>query len=89
MRHPPLVARVRIGTPARSHALWLPIVLLWAPLLLLLAPFLLVAALVALAAAPRWSSLALGRGLWAALCETRGTCVDLEGGKRRVSIALD
>lgn len=89
MRFPPLVARIRIGGPARSFPLWIPIVLVWAPLLVLLAPFLLLALLVGLAAAPRWSFLALARGLWDALCEARGTRVDFQANERRVSIALD
>ncbi len=89
MRYPPLVARVRIGTPARSFPLWIPIVLVWAPLLVLLAPFVLLAMLVALVTAWRWSFLALVRGLWTTFCEIRGTRVDLETDHRRVWIALD
>lgn len=89
MRLPPLVARIRIGTPARSVPLWVPIVLVWAPLLVLAAPLLLLALLVALVVAPRWSFLTFARGIWDALCEVRGTRIDLQGDHRRVSIALD
>ncbi len=88
MRFPPLVARVRVGTPERSVPLWIPIVLVWLPALLLLAPFLLVALLVGLAVAPRWSFLGVGRGLWVALCETRGVHLDVAEGRRRISISL-
>jgi uncharacterized membrane protein len=89
MRIPPLVARVRIGTPVHSVPLWVPIVLVWAPLLVLAAPLLLLALLAALVVAPRWSFLALARGIWDALCEARGTRIDFQGDHRRVSIALD
>src|SRR6266511_4394867 len=88
MRFPPLVAHVRVGTPERSVPLWIPIVLVWLPALLLLAPFLLVTLLVVLAVAPRWSFLGVGRGLWVALCETRGLHLDIAEGRRRISISL-
>ncbi len=88
MRIPPLLARVEIGRGPCPLAFWFPVVLLWLPLLLLLAPFLVLGLVVALVALPRWSFLGLGRGLWAAFCETRGASVDLQGARTRLSIAL-
>ncbi len=88
MRIPPLMARVEIGRGPHPLAFWFPVVLLWLPLLLLLLPFLLLGWVVALATLWRWSFLGLGRGLWVALCETRGASVAFHGARARFSIAL-
>jgi hypothetical protein len=88
MMLPPLVARVRVVTPRRAYGAWLPLFLLW--ILLLPLVLLLVVALAATAVvAPRWRFGAVAAGLYAAVCEARGTRVDVEGGDgRRVFVAL-
>jgi hypothetical protein len=88
VRLPPLVARVRIRTRGRACRLWVPLFLVWLVLLLLIAPVLLVALLVTLLVARRWSFLPLAGGLYATLCEARGTRVELEGERTTVHIAL-
>jgi hypothetical protein len=85
---PPLIARVRVRSGAFRIRLWVPLFLLWLLLLVLLAPVLLVAAVVALFAPARWRFGPAARGACLALCETRGTCVDVESARRRVFIAL-
>jgi len=88
MKLPPLVARVQVRTPARSFRLWVPLFLVWILAFLLLVPLLLLALLVALAFAPRWRFGALLGGTYAVLCEARGTHVDVDDARTRVSIAL-
>jgi hypothetical protein len=88
MMLPPLVARVRVVTPRRAFGAWLPLFLVWI-LLLPLALLLVVALAVTALVAPRWRCGALLVGAYAALCEARGTRVDVEGGDgRRVFVAL-
>ena len=78
MTLPPLVARVRIRTEHRHLRLFVPLFLL---LVLLLA-------LAALLAPPRWRFGPAARGVCRALCETRGTRVDVAGPRSRVHVAL-
>ena len=88
MMLPPLVARVRVVTPRHAFGAWLPLFLLWI-LLLPLALLLLVALAVTALVSPRWRCGALLAGTYAALCEARGTRVDVEGGDgSRVFVAL-
>jgi predicted membrane metal-binding protein len=88
VRLPPLVARVRIRTRGRAYRLWVPLFLVWLLLALLLAPVLLVALLLTLLVARRWRFLPLAGGLYTALCEARGTRVELEGERATVFVAL-
>ena len=85
---PPLIARVRVRSGAFRLRLWVPLFLLWLLLVALLAPVLLLAAVVALFAPPRWRFGPAARGVCLALCETRGTCVDVESPRGHVFIAL-
>ncbi|HUL57987.1 MAG TPA: hypothetical protein VLU43_01855 [Anaeromyxobacteraceae bacterium] len=91
MKLPPLVARVRVHTPHRACRLWVPLFLLWGLLLVLLVlllPVLAVAIGVTAVAAPRWSIAPAARGLWAVLCESRGTRVLVAGGRAQVFFTL-
>ena len=81
MMLPPLVARVRIRTPDHHLRLWLLLLPLVVPLALLLA-------VAALFAPPRWRFGPIARGACVALCEARGTAVDVEGPRGRVFITL-
>jgi len=85
---PPLVARVRVRTRRHAFRLWVPLFLAWLLLLPLLAPLVLVALLVTAVALPRWRCAALLRGVYATLCETRGTCVEVEGDATQVFVTL-
>jgi hypothetical protein len=85
---PPLVARVRIRTRAHHFRLWVPLFVIWLLLVPLLLPVLLLALIVALLAPARWRFGPVARGTYVALCETRGTHVDVEGKRTDVSIAL-
>ena len=88
MMLPPLVARVRIRTPDHHLRLWLPLFLLWLLLLPLVVPLALLLAVAALFAPPRWRFGPIARGACVALCEARGTAVDVEGPRGRVFITL-
>jgi hypothetical protein len=88
MRWPPLVAHVRVVTPRRAFGAWVPLFLIWLLVFPLVLPVLLVALLVTAVAAPRWRFGALAAGAYGALCEARGTRIDVEGDGRRVLVAL-
>ncbi len=88
MMVPPLVARVRVVTPRHAYGAWLPLFLLWI-LLLPLALLLVLALTVTALVAPRWRFGRVAAGTYAALCEARGTRVDVEGEDgRRIFVAL-
>lgn len=88
MKLPPLVARLRVRTRTRSFGLWVPLFLVWMLAFLLAAPLVLAGILVSLAFAPRWNVARLAWGTYAALCETRGTLIDVERDRTRVFMAL-
>jgi len=88
MTLPPLVARIRIRTERRHLRLFVPLFLLWLLLLPLLVPLVLLVALAAVLAPPRWRFGPVARGACLALCETRGTRIDVAGPRGRVHVAL-
>ena len=88
MTLPPLVARVRIRTEHRHLRLFVPLFLLWLLLFPLFLLLVLLLALAALLAPPRWRFGPAARGVCRALCETRGTRVDVAGPRSRVHVAL-
>jgi hypothetical protein len=87
MNLPPLVARVRIEgkTPVN---LPVPLFLLWIVSFLLLLPLLVLGLLVTALFAPRFEFFPLARGLYLALCASRGSEIELVSSRRHLSILL-
>ena len=88
MRWPPLAARVAVSGGAVPFRLWVPLVLVWLVVLVLLLPVLVLLTLAALVLPRRWRIGPIAQGTWVALCETRGSSLELERDRRNVTIEL-
>jgi len=86
MKLPPALARFDYGT----HRFWLPIFLLW-PLMLLLFALIFFAGAIWLALTQKSSVQDLDRflsGLYAMICASRGTQIDVDASDRCISLTL-